>query len=310
MKLRHYGIGHYFHGGVFGDLHSHRVELGQLAQSTISQHIKQLEGELGCHLFRRQGRGVHLTEAGQLLRDHCEKIFQDVKNAEMAIKELNGQQRGRIRFGSGATTLIYQLPPVIEAFTAQFPNIELVIFADTTEAILREIRAQRLDLGLVMTPPADNELQFTPLCHEELRIALPSKHPLADKPALTVRDLRDLRFILYEKKTVMRKLIDDFFRDLDITPRIAMVMENIEAIKSLVGSGLGASVLPQHAVGDNAMDKKVRMLRVQNHVLRRQLGLLSLKSAMPPNVVHQFSQLIVHHFAAASQRGEKNAFQK
>lgn len=269
-----------------------------LSQSTISQHIKQLESELGCQLFRRVGRSVHLTEAGQVLRDHCEKIFQDVRNAEMAIKELNGQQRGRIRFGSGATTLIYQLPVVIEAFNAQFPNLELVIFSDTTEAILREVKAQRLDLGLVMKPPAENDLRFTPLYSEELLIALPSKHPLVGKRALAVQDLQGLRFILYEKKTVMRKLIDDFFHQLGITPQIAMVMENIEAIKSLVGSGLGASVLPAHAVGEEAADKKVRMMRVQNRALRRQLGLIHLKSALLPNVVHQFSQLIINTLGA------------
>ncbi len=269
-----------------------------LSQSTISQHIKQLENELGCHLFRRVGRGVHLTDAGHLLRDHCEKIFQDVKNAEMAIKELNGQQRGRIRFGSGATTLIYQLPPVIEAFKAQFPNIELVIFSDTTEAILREIKAQRLDLGLVMKPPAENDLQFTPLCNEELMIALSSKHPLAHKRALTIQDLQTLRFILYEKKTVMRRLIDDFFSELGVTPQIAMVMENIEAIKSLVGTGLGASVLPVQAVGEDAVDKKVRMIRVQKRTLRRQLGLIRLKSVLPPKAVHQFSELIVSQLGA------------
>jgi LysR family transcriptional activator of glutamate synthase operon len=272
-----------------------------LSQSTISQHIKQLESELGCHLFRRVGRGVHLTEAGQLLRDHCEKIFQDVKNAEMAIKELNGQQRGRIRFGSGATTLIYQLPAVIEAFNAQFPNIELVIFSDKTEAIIHEIKAQRLDLGLVMKPPAEHDLQFTPLCNEELLIAVSNKHPLASKRALTIQDLQDLRFILYEKKTVMRKLIDDFFHQLGIAPQIAMVMENIEAIKSLVGTGLGASVLPAHAVGEDALDKKVRMLRVQNCTLRRQLGLIQLKSNLLPNVVHQFSQLIINQLGAKAR---------
>ena len=146
--------------------------------------------------------------------------------------------------------------------------------------------------------PAENDLQFTPLCDEELMIALSSKHPLASKRALTIPDLQSLRFILYEKKTAMRRLIDDFFSELGVTPQIAMVMENIEAIKSLVGSGLGASVLPAHAVGDDAVDKKVRMLRVQKRTLRRQLGLIRLKSVLPPNVVHQFSQLVISQLGA------------
>jgi DNA-binding transcriptional LysR family regulator len=90
------------------------------------------------------------------------------------------------------------------------------------------VQAQRLDLGLVMLPIEENDLQVTPLCTEELKIALPSRHPLARKRALSVADLSQLRFILYEQKTVMRRLIDGFFEGLGVKPRIAMVMENIE----------------------------------------------------------------------------------
>ena len=92
-------------------------------------------------------------------------------------------------------------------------------------------------------------MRFTPLCDEELRIALPSRR------SLRVGDLKQLRFILYEQKTVMRNLIDNYFVELGITPQIGMVMENIEAIKSLVGAGLGASILPIHAIGNDAIDK-------------------------------------------------------
>lgn len=269
-----------------------------LSQSTISQHIKQLETQLGCQLFMRVGKRVLLTEAGQLLRDHCERIFQDVKNAEMAIRELNGLQRGKVRLGTGATTLIYQLPPVLETYQARYPNIELVIVSDTTDGIIRDVQAQRLDLGLVMQPVAENDLQLTPLCEEELLVALPSRHPLAQKRHLSVNDLRALRFILYEKKTVMRSLIDNFFSSLGVTPQLAMVMENIEAIKSLVGTGLGASVLPEHAVGNDALDKKVRLLRVEGQRLYRQLALATLKSSFIPNAVRALHELILQQLGA------------
>jgi LysR family cyn operon transcriptional activator len=281
-----------------------------LSQSTISQHVKQLETELGCQLFMRVGKRVLLTEAGQLLRDHCERIFQDVQNAEMAIREHNGMQRGKVRLGTGATTLIYQLPPVLEAYQARYPNIELVIVSETTDVIIRDVQAQRLDLGLVMLPVAENDLQLTPLCQEELLIALSSRHPLASQRALTINDLRALRFILYEKKTVMRGLIDGFFASLGVTPQLAMVMENIEAIKSLVGAGLGASVLPEHAVGNDALDKKVRLLRVEHQHLHRQLALVTLKSAFIPNAVRELFDLTVEHLGdktAARASAKKHA---
>jgi DNA-binding transcriptional LysR family regulator len=264
-----------------------------LSQSTVSHHIKQLEEELGCRLFLRVGKRIVPTDAGQLLREHCEKIFQDVKNAEMSIRELAGLQRGRVRFGTGSTTLIYQLPPVLEMYQARYPNIELIVVSEITDVILRDVQAQKLDLGLVMLPVEANDLQVEPLCDEELKVAIPARYPLARKSALSVKDVSQLRFILYERKTVMRRLIDNFFAELGIVPQIAMVMENIEAIKSLIGAGLGASVLPIHAVGDEAADRKVQLMRVQKHPLHRQLGLVTLKSGYVPNAVRELIRMIV-----------------
>lgn len=264
-----------------------------LSQSTVSHHIKQLEDELGCQLFLRVGKRVVATDAGELLREHCEKIFQDVKNAEMSIRELAGLQRGTVRFGTGSTTLIYQLPPVLEMYQARYPNIELIVVSDITDVILRDVQSQKLDLGLVMLPVEEKGLQVEPLCDEELKVAIPARYPLARKRMLTVRDVTQLRFILYERKTVMRRLIDNFFAELGVNPQIAMVMENIEAIKSLIGAGLGASVLPIHAVGNEAADRKVRLMRVQQHPLHRQLGLVTLKSGYVPNAVRELSGMIV-----------------
>ncbi len=264
-----------------------------LSQSTISQHIKQLEEELGCPLFMRVGKQVLPTEAGQLLREHCERIFQDVKNAEMSIQELTGLRKGKVRFGTGATTLIYQLPPVLESYQALYPEVELIVVSDISEVIRQEVQAHRLDLGLVMLPVEETNLQVEPLCAEELRVALPARHPLAQRRTLRVSDLSQLRFILYERKTVMRQLIDNFFAELGVQPRVAMVMENIEAIKSLIGAGLGASVLPVHAIGNEAADKKVRLMRVEKTHLYRQLSLITLKSNYIPNAVQELGKLIL-----------------
>ena len=282
-----------FHSAVKAGGFTHASRELHLTQSTISQHIKQLEEELECQLFIRVGRRVLLTEAGQLLREHCEKIFQDVKNAEMSIRELTGLQRGKIRFGTGATTLIYQLPHVLETYQARFPKIELIVVSDITDRILRDVQAQRLDLGLVMLPVEESDLQVTPLCDEELKVAIPSRHPLARKRALSIADIRQLRFVLYEQKTIMRRLIDNFFAVLEVRPNVAMLMENIEAIKSLVGSGLGASILPVHAVGRAGADRKVTLMRVHKHPLYRQLGLVTLKSSYIPKAVSELSRLIV-----------------
>ena len=150
-----------------------------------------------------------------------------------------------------------------------------------------------MDLCLVMKPFEERDFDFTPLCEEEVMIAIPSNHPLAQKRSLSISDLNSLRFILYEQKTVMRKVIDQHFEKLGVQPRIAMVMENIEAIKSLVGSGLGASVLPQHSVGNEALDKKVKLMRAGNQVLFRELGLVQQKGAATSMATRELSKTII-----------------
>ena len=135
-------------------------------------------------------------------------------------------------------------------------------------------------------PVSDRNLVVKPLCAEEIKIMISSQHPLTQKSTVSPDEVANLPFILYERKTVMRRLIDQFFAGIGVDPKIVMVMENIEAIKSLVGAGLGASVLPEHAVSSQGDDTRVRLISVANHPLRRHLGLVTLKaeSPLPPFV--------------------------
>jgi DNA-binding transcriptional LysR family regulator len=281
-----------FHSAVATGSFTGASQALRISQSTVSQHIKHLEGELNCQLFTRVGKKVLITESGKLLENYCEKIFADLKSVEMAIRESNGLERGRLRFGSGATTLIYQLPPVLEKFRMKYPNVELVIMTDTTDVLVEALKAQRLDLVLGMLPVSDRNLAVKPLCAEEIKIAISNQHPLAQKSTVTPEEVANLPFILYERKTVMRRLIDQFFASIGVDPKIVMVMENIEAIKSLVGAGLGASVLPEHAVSAQGDDTRVRLISVANHPLRRHLGLVTLKAEFATAAVHAMSDLL------------------
>src|ERR1700693_6032829 len=112
-------------------------EAMHLSQSTVSQHIQQLEEELGCPLFLRVGKRVVVSEAGTVLLQYAERIFRDLKNAEMAVRELSAMKRGTVRLGVGPTTLTYRLPRVLGEYKRKFPEIELIILAGTTEFLLQ-----------------------------------------------------------------------------------------------------------------------------------------------------------------------------
>jgi len=265
-----------------------------LSQSTVSQHISQLEHELGCSLFSRVGKRVVVSDAGNLLMQYTEKIFRDLKNAEMAVRELSALKRGTVRLGVGPTTLTYRLPHVLADYKRRFPEIELIVLAGTTEFLLSAMQSENLDLAVVMqTEAAPKGLIITPLGTEELVVVLNQDHPLARKTALEPADLASLRFILYEKNTAMQSLIDRYFELLDISPRITMEVENNEAIKSLVRAGLGASILPLCAVAQRSSSAQLRVLRVNGMPLTRSLELVSVDTGILPNAIRELASSLV-----------------
>ena len=249
-----------------------RAEELHLSQSTVSQHIKLMEEELGGPLFMRVGKRVLVTEAGSVLLQYTEQILRDLRNAEMAIREINSLRRGTVRLGVGPTTLIYRLPRVLRDCKRRFPDIDLIVLAGTTEF------------------------------YEELVLVLNRGHPLARQRTLGPSDLAGLRFILYEKNTAMQDLIDRFFESLGVTPRIDMEVENNEAIKSLIRVGLGASILPLCAVAKEPPDSPLRILRVKGKPLIRELRLASAGAEILPNAILELSSALKTELCPARTR--------
>lgn len=273
-----------------------------LSQSTVSQHIRLMEEELGGPLFMRVGKRVLVTEAGNVLRQYTDQILRDLKNAEMAIREINSLRRGTVRLGVGPTTLIYRLPHVLRDYKRRFPDIDLIVLAGTTEFLLESLRSQHLDLAIVMATDPQPGLAITPLGSEELVVVLNREHRLARQRTLDAADLAGLRFILYEKNTAMQSLIDRFFESLGVTPQIAMEVENNEAIKSMVRVGLGASILPLCAVAQEPADSPLRILRVKGRPLMRELGLASAGAEILPNAIRELSTALTAALCPAKAR--------
>jgi DNA-binding transcriptional ArsR family regulator len=97
-----------------------------LPLSTVSQHVQTLEEELGTRLLLRVGKRRLVTKAGNVLLQYAERVLREVKDAEIAVRELSTTKRSTVRVGAGATTLTYRLPPILADYARRFPGIELV----------------------------------------------------------------------------------------------------------------------------------------------------------------------------------------
>jgi DNA-binding transcriptional LysR family regulator len=264
-----------------------------LSQSTVSQHIKQLESDLGGKLFARVGRRVVLSKAGELLLQYADRIFQDLKHAEMAVRELSMLKHSTVRLGVGAATMAYRLPRILSEYSARFPEIELVVVTGPTEILLEHLRAERVDIAIVMSPSPEPGMTIASAGREELVVVLRRGHPAGRKGIITPAELAKLRYISYEKGARMQNLIDQYFESLGIAPRAVMELENIESIKGLVRSGLGFAVLPKCTVTESGQARHFRIVAVKGPPLVRELGLVHLDAAMLPSAIRELGSRIV-----------------
>ena len=245
-----------------------------VTQPAASQQLRELERILGTRLLVRAGGRVVPTSAGEALMAPAGRAQAAVEEAVAAVAAHRAGDTGRIRLGTGATACIYLLPPVLAAMKRRMPGLDVIIATGNSEDMLDRLEAGELDITLATLPGGlSRSLSATPVLQDPLVALLPEALATADA-VLTPALLAGLPLILYEPGGKTRGVIDGWFRQAGIRPQPIMELGSIEAIKMLVGSGLGASVMPKLALPEPVAGTVVRALappvwRDLGYVLRR-----------------------------------------
>jgi DNA-binding transcriptional LysR family regulator len=231
-----------------------------LTQPAASQQLRELERILGTRLLERAEGRVLPTAAGTALLAPARRALAAGEEVVATALAWRGGDTGRVRLGTGATACIYLLPPVLAAARQAMPGLEIVVATGNTPEILRQVQEGRLDLGLVTLPRAlARGLSRIPLCRDAMAALVPAR--LAVGAAVSPEQLADQPLILYEAGGDTRRVVDAWFAAAGLAPKPIMELGSVEAIKVLVGSGLGASVLPQMALADEIAGARVLALR-------------------------------------------------
>lgn len=239
-----------------------------LTQPAISLQLKQLEQRLGVRLVERVGRRVMPTAAGNALLDHARAIDSAVAAAMEAMAQHATGIVGRVRLGTGATACIHLLPPVLRRLRQAFPSLEIVVNTGNTPDVVRAVEDNMIDVGWVTMPAAGRMLEVTPVLEDEfVAIAAPEDGRLPAE--VTPVALSLLPLVLYEPGANTRRIVDEWFAAAGLAPKPVMEIGSVEAIKELVGAGLGCSVLPRMAVARDIGEGRLVVRSLVPHLQRR-----------------------------------------
>ncbi len=245
-----------------------------ISQSTVSQHIRELEDSLNIKLFSRNRRNVALTPAGETLLEYGRNIFQMLGDAETAVQTVRDPYSGKVSFGCASTTLLYHLPDVLTDYAAKYPNVELNITGGTIQDVSNSMLSGDLDLALVVLPLSSPGLEKIILFEESFAGVMSSAHVLSKRSRLSISDIANERFILHRQGQNTRKLVDRYLFKQRITPTVAIELAETEAIKAMVARGLGVSILPRSAFRNSGALPGLRVFPIPRKELSRSLAVV------------------------------------
>ena len=241
-----------------------------VSQSTLSQHVLELERELGVRLFDRLGRAVTLTEAGRLLEEQATRIAAAVAGARRTIDELKGLERGSLVIGASTTPGIYVLPSVIGSFRRRYPGIDVSLRIGNSRVIEERIRADEADLGVVggHILGAKEQCLAAGLL-DELLLIVPPRHPWSKRREAAPRELAGVPLLMREQGSATRLVTERALRQAGVKVTIAMEFDHLEAIKQAVIAGLGVAFVSMHAVRGELATRRLYGVRLKGLRVRR-----------------------------------------
>ena len=256
-----------------------------VSQSAISRQILLLEEELGEPLFLRVGRKVRMTPAAESLVQLGKRVFQDVRETVGVITDRTRELRGTLRLSGGMTVCLYVFPPLLKHLRRVHPHLDVRLTVATAERSVQEIRAGRVDAGLLTLPIEESDLVTVPVMREELLVVMPPGHPLARRRRVAPRDLAGQPFVLFEVGSATRHVIDQFFATEKIEPTIVMDTENVEIIKAMVKTGLGIGIVPYQAIAREVRARQFSCSRIEGHELGRETGWVYARANRVPRMI-------------------------
>jgi DNA-binding transcriptional LysR family regulator len=243
-----------------------------LSQPTVSQHLKNLESEIGVQLFHRRGRRIIPTPMGELFYPYAKRICEISEEAKTALSEKSGVIQGEVRLVASTIPGQYLLPKMLKAYLQAHPLVRPQVDIGDSEWALDEVKKGNAEMGFVGLATRDDTLVFDPFFTDEVILVAPPDAPWAGKGVISLDELASLPMVLREPGSGTGARFLKSLREGGIDPKSLMVVAQLgstEAIIQAVKSGLGVGVVSCLAVEDELSRGSLVKIQVEGYPLRR-----------------------------------------
>ncbi|HKX10485.1 MAG TPA: LysR substrate-binding domain-containing protein [Stellaceae bacterium] len=259
-------------------------------QSNVTQRIRRLEAELGVPLFNRHSRGVTLTSAGTQLLPYAERIGQLLGEAKRAAAD-GSTARGRIAIGALESATAVRLPPVLAAYGAACPEVDIEIDTGTTASLVDAVLERRLEAAFVAGVVSHQELLAIPVIQEELVVVTAPWIARLDALAEPAGG-GPLKLIVFRSGCSYRTRLEALLAERGVVNPRRLEFGTLDGIIGCVGAGIGVTLLPRVVVARAARDGRVALHRLPSQEARIDTVLIRRRDSFLSTALARFIEIV------------------
>jgi len=264
------------------------------AQPALSTSIRRLEEHVGTPLFVRGPRGVTLTPAGDAFLKNTRSALFYVDQARKSARLIALGESGSLRLGFVGSATYQLLPLCVPVFSSRYPDVQIHLREHTTLGLIDLLRNHEIDAALVRGPVLNaDDLASWELHKDDMILAVPANHALAERKQVCLDDCRDEDFVMYAERDVpgLYGISLSLCLQAGFSPRICQEAIQVQTLVSLVASGMGIALVP--GVTRSYSSPHVRFISLQDTSTQKCLSFsLVSNSATDIVLVRQFSECV------------------
>ena len=248
-----------------------------ITQPAVTKGIQRLQEHYEIKFIDFVGKKLMLTDAGEILYQIAEKIFEMEKQAEESIRDFQQRKRGQIKILSSESFGDYYLPRIIIPFSKAYPLIRVSMNILPTEQVVEKTASLNCDLGFISYPVEHKKLSVIEVLEDKLVIITAPDHSLMHKKNLRPKDLEGQSFIMHEKGSAPRRAIEELIRKNNISIGIPLELSSNRAIKRAVEERAGIALISMKVAHEEIRAKRLKAVNLVDPSMTRKFYLIHHK---------------------------------
>ena len=262
----------------------------ELGQPTVTTHLRKLEDEFAITLFDRIKRPIQLTSEGSTLLELVTPVVQAVDTLKTQMDYT--ERRGSFVVGAYPDLVLHHLPPGIQSFSKQYPDVRIQLLARPYTPLMRLLKSGEVDLAFCAPPPADDPtLEFQELFRYDVVLMTPPGHPLLEQDPIGLQDLSPWPLILSGPESLTRQKVEQELRNQGVSCDIVLALDDTESIKRYVETGMGVAVCNDFTLHHQDHDR-LGVVRLDHIFKSSVIGICTLKGKFMGQAVRNFIEVL------------------